>query len=232
MIQRRCSVCYRIIYHRRYSADFSRLAEDVAKVEEGGAGYLHLDVMDGMFVPNISFGAPIISALRKHSSLIFDVHLMIKDPERYIDDFIKAGADIITVHYESCDDPYSVIRKIKEADVKAGLAISPNTPWNVVLPILDEVDMVLVMTVEPGFGGQKLILATLDKVHSLRRYVRERGIELDIEVDGGIGLDNIALVSSSGANIVVAGSSIFHSKKINHTIKTMKTLMKENPYID
>ena len=212
------------------AADFSALADEVARVEEGGANFLHLDVMDGMFVPNISFGAPVIASIRKHSSLIFDVHLMIKDPARYISDFIKAGADIITIHYESCDNPYEVIKMIKDADVKAVLAISPKTPWDVVIPVIDMLDMVLVMTVEPGFGGQKLILATLEKVYELRKYVRERGIELDIEVDGGIGVDNIGLVSSAGANVVVAGSAIFQSKKIAATIKAMKTNMKENPF--
>ncbi len=214
------------------AADFAHLADDVAKVEEGGAAYLHLDVMDGIFVPNISFGAPVISALRKHSRLIFDVHLMITDPIRYLGDFIKAGADIITIHYESCEDPYSVIREIKNAEVRACLAISPDTPWNVVLPVINEVDMILVMTVRPGFGGQKLMLSTLDKVHSIRKYAREHGLDLDIEVDGGIGEDNVGLVTSSGANVIVAGSAIFHSKKINKTIKAMKIAAKENPYID
>ena len=189
--------------------------------------------MDGIFVPNISFGGCVISALRPHSSMVFDVHLMITDPIRYIDDFIKAGADIITIHYESCENPYEVIKMIKDADVKAALAISPKTPWDVVLPVIDMLDMVLVMTVEPGFGGQKLIISTLEKVYELRKYVRERGIELDIEVDGGIGVDNVGLVSSAGANVVVAGSAIFQSKKIAATIKaTSATLIRLGKYLN
>ena len=214
------------------AADFSRLGDEVKRVEEGGANYLHLDVMDGHFVPNISFGAPVISSIRKHTSMIFDVHLMITDPDRYLKDFISAGADIISIHYESCENPYEVIKAIKDAEVKACLAISPKTPWEVVLPVIDILDMVLVMTVEPGFGGQKLILETVDKVRSIRRYARERGLDLDIEVDGGISAENVGLVSSAGANVFVAGSAIFKSKKTQQVIKDMKLAAKENPFLD
>ena len=212
------------------AANFARLGEDVKRVEEAGADWLHLDVMDGIFVPNISFGAPVIASLRGDSKLVFDVHLMITEPQRYIDDFVNAGADLITIHYESCEDPETVVDYIKSKGVRAAVAIKPVTEAKVLYPMMKKLDMALVMTVEPGFGGQKLILATLEKVYELRKYVRERGIELDIEVDGGIGVDNIGLVSSAGANVVVAGSAIFQSKKIAATIKAMKNNMKENPF--
>ena len=180
------------------AADFSNLAQDVERVEKAGANYLHLDVMDGIFVPNISFGPPVISSLRKNTKLFFDVHLMIKDPQRYIEDFVRAGADNITIHYESTSRPREVLQKIKEYDMRASIAISPSTPYGVVLPLLNMVDMVLVMTVEPGFGGQSLILETLNKVHAIRQYANERGIDVDIEVDGGITPENIGLATAAG----------------------------------
>jgi ribulose-phosphate 3-epimerase len=191
------------------AADFSRLGEEVAKVEAAGAEYLHLDVMDGMFVPNISFGAPVIKSLRKGSDMVFDVHLMIKDPIRYIDDFCDAGADIITVHYESCDDPMAAVRYIHSKGVRAAVSIKPATPADVLFPMLGELDMVLVMTVEPGFGGQKLIPETLPKIRDLRKKALELGLDIEIEVDGGIGADNLGLLTSAGADVIVAGSAIF-----------------------
>ena len=213
------------------AADFSNLAQDVEKVEKAGANYLHLDVMDGMFVPNISFGPPVISSLRKNTKLFFDVHLMIKNPQRYIEDFVRAGADNITIHYESTPRPREVLKKIKEYDMRASIAISPSTPYGVVLPFLDIVDMVLVMTVEPGFGGQSLILETLNKVHAIRQYANERGINVDIEVDGGVTPENVALATAAGANVIVAGSAIFKSKTPKKVIAQMREEAAAHPFI-
>lgn len=204
------------------AADFSNLAQDIEKVRQAGANYLHLDVMDGVFVPNISFGPPVIESIRKKTKLFFDVHLMIKHPQRYIDNFVKAGADSITIHYESTSRPRDAIMKIKDHDVKAGIAISPNTPYEAVLPYLDIVDMVLVMTVEPGFGGQAMIPETLEKVRAIKNYIDEHEINVNIEVDGGITAENVHLALDAGANVIVAGSAIFRSKTPSKVIKQMR----------
>ena len=191
------------------AADFSRLAEDIRNVEEAGAQYLHLDVMDGAFVPSISFGMPVIQSLRKISNMTFDVHLMIENPDRYLDEFAAIGADILTVHAEACTHLDRTIQKIHQLGKKAGVALNPATPLSVIEWVLPEVDMVLLMSVNPGFGGQKYIPYVTDKIRALRAMVDERGLETDIEVDGGVCLANVSSVLEAGANVMVAGSAVF-----------------------
>ncbi len=204
------------------AADFSKLGEEVNKVYEAGAEYIHLDVMDGIFVPNISFGPPVITSLRKVTKAFFDVHLMITKPERYIKDYVDAGADLITIHYESCDKPLEVVKLIKSYGVRAAVSVKPATPVDVLFPMLNEIDMVLIMTVEPGFGGQKLIPETIEKVKLLRDYADANGISVDIEVDGGVTPDNLPLLTAAGANVIVAGSAIFRANDPSAVIEQMK----------
>ena len=212
------------------AADFANLQSEVKRITEAGANYLHLDVMDGAFVPNISFGAPVISALRNQSNLIFDVHLMINDPIRYIDDFVKAGADIITIHVESCNDPLRVLKAIHAKEVRAAIAISPATPVERIFPYLSEVDMVLVMTVVPGFGGQAFMPEQLQKVRAVKRYATLNRLKFDIEVDGGLNSQNIGQATEAGANIIVAGSAIFGAKKPRMVMDAMRATANANPY--
>lgn len=191
------------------AADFTRLGEQVRAVEEAGAGYLHLDVMDGRFVPSISFGMPVIAALREESGLIFDVHLMVEEPGRYLEEFCEVGADIITVHAESTVHLHRAVMRIRELGRKAGVAINPATPVEALRYVLPEVDMVLVMSVNPGFGGQQFLGFSLEKIARVRALAEELGCEPDIEVDGGIYLDNAGKVLAAGANVLVAGTAVF-----------------------
>lgn len=191
------------------AADLSNLAKDVMDIESAGADMVHLDVMDGIFVPNITFGMPVIKALRDKSNLIFDVHLMIDKPERYAMRFIDAGADILTFHLEACENPSELLEQIREQGVMAGISIKPATPVEDIYPLLEQCDMVLVMTVEPGYGGQKLIPETIEKVIKLKAEVKKRGIDLEIAVDGGVNESNASELINAGAGILVAGSSVF-----------------------
>ncbi len=191
------------------SADFKVLGEDLKTTEENGAKYLHFDVMDGIFVPNISFGMPVLKSIRPGTNLVCDAHLMITEPIRYVEDFAKAGADIITVHLEACEDVNATLAKIKECVCKVGLSISPDTPVSALEPYIEKVDMILIMSVYPGFGGQKFIPAALDKLAETKAMLDAKGLQVDLQVDGGITIDNVEDVIKAGANIIVAGSSVF-----------------------
>lgn len=194
------------------AADFTKLGEELADIERAGADMVHLDIMDGVFVTNISFGLPVVAALRNVSAMVFDVHLMIVDPEKYVARFADAGADIITFHYEATKDTAATLKMIRDKGVRAAVSVKPGTPIEEIYPYLDLCDMVLVMTVEPGYGGQELIPETLEKVRKLRAEIIKRGLNLDIQVDGGINDKNAHEAIAAGANILVAGSAVFKAK--------------------
>lgn len=204
------------------SADFARLAEEIAKVEAAGADMIHVDVMDGHFVPNFTIGPPIVKAIRKVTKLPLDVHLMMTNPEEFIPDFIKAGSNYLTVHVETCPHLHRTIQSIKEEGVKAGVTLNPATPLVSVEEILPEVDLLLIMSVNPGFGGQSFIPQVLEKLKHARRMINDRGLKVELEVDGGVKPDNMAALSQAGADIFVAGSAIFHSKDYKDTIQKMR----------
>lgn len=205
-------------------ADFKQLREQIQKTKEGGAQYLHLDIMDGAFVPSISFGMPVLTSLRSCTDQCFDVHMMVQEPGRYVEAMKNAGADLICVHQEACTHLDRTIHQVKEAGLKVGVALNPATPISVLDCILDLPDMFLMMSVNPGFGGQKIIPYVLEKIRLLRQKLNERGLDKDIEIDGGVTLENVQEILDAGANVIVAGSSVFHGDILANTRAFMEIL--------
>jgi len=204
------------------SADFACLAEEIKAVEQAGADILHIDVMDGHFVPNFTIGPPIVAAIKKVTRLPLDVHLMMTNPDDFIPEFIEAGSNYLTVHVETCPHLHRTIQSIKERGIRAGVTLNPATPLSAVEPILPEVDLLLIMSVNPGFGGQKFIPSVMDKIKAARRMIDAKGLKVELEVDGGLRVENVGAISSAGADIFVAGSAIFGSKDYKQTISKMR----------
>ena len=204
------------------ACDLSKLLDEVKSIEDAGADMVHLDVMDGSFVTNISFGLPVISSLRKNTDMFFDVHLMIDRPERYIPRFIDAGADLVTFHYEACEDPRTALETIRNLGKKAGISIKPATPVEEIYPLLDSCDLVLIMTVEPGYGGQAFMPEMLVKIERLRAEIVKRGLDIDIQVDGGINKETAVMVKRAGANNLVAGSYVFKADNKKQAINSLR----------
>lgn len=191
------------------SADFCQLGKQIEEIGEGGAQYVHIDVMDGVFVPSISFGMPIVSSIRPRTKMFLDVHMMVTQPERYVEEFVKCGADNITIHVEACDCVEETLKKIKQLGAKASIALNPETPVSKIVPYIELVDMVLVMTVHPGFGGQKYIPECTDKIREVRQLIEAKKLNVNLEIDGGVNLDNLEMNLEAGANVIVAGSAVF-----------------------
>lgn len=216
----------RILAPSILAADFNVLGEQIKTCADQGAGYLHFDVMDGMFVPNISFGLPVLSSIQGKEDLVMDVHLMIEDPLRYVDKFCEAGADIVNVHYEACENLQAVLDKIHDYGKKAGITIKPGTPVEALIPYLGQAELFLVMSVEPGLGGQEFMPKSLDKIRRLRELLQERNLEADVEVDGGVYLGNVRDILEAGANVIVSGSSVFRGN-IAENVSAFMEIFKE-----
>lgn len=206
------------------AADFKVLGQEMKKTEENGAAYIHFDVMDGMFVPSISFGMPVLASINDATEQFMDAHLMVQEPIRYVEAFQKAGADYVTVHLEACEDVKTTLDKIHACGMKAGLAVNPETDVKELVPYLEDVEMILIMSVHPGFGGQKFIPESLDKIRAVRAMLNEKNLEIDIQVDGGIYVENVREVLDAGANVIVAGSAVFRGDAGENTAKFMEIL--------